>query len=202
MAKALTMPYGPYLAEALGMFTLTLAVALSLVSGAPELTPIVAALTLGLFVYTIGPVSGCHLNPAVTVGLWSVGRVKLREASLYVVVQCIGALLASGVAVWLSGVSPQPIVEDLMIVGVAELIGAAILVFGVAAVASAKVSPGASGVTVGGSLLLGIIIASTESSGLLNPAVALGVGSLSTMYVVGPLAGGIVGAWLYKWVSK
>jgi aquaporin Z len=187
-----------YLAELLGTFLLTLAVSVALTSGGPEVTPLVAALTLGVCVYTLGPVSGCHLNPGVTAGMWSIGRMRVNDAVAYVLAQCIGALLAMVAARGLVGVSPTPIALDLPVVGIAEALGTAILAFGVAAVALQRVSPGASGATVGGSLLLGILVASTSSNGVINPAVALGIGSLSFSYVLGPLVGGIVGAQLQK----
>ena len=59
------------IAEALGTFTLTLAVIASIQSGAaPIPTPAVAGLVVALFVYTVGWISGAHFNPAVTIGLW------------------------------------------------------------------------------------------------------------------------------------
>ena len=50
-------------------------------------------LTMG---YTIGPISGCHINPAVSIGLWSSGRFPARELPFYIFSQLSGALLASG----------------------------------------------------------------------------------------------------------
>jgi aquaporin Z len=53
-------------------------------------------LTLLTMAYAIGHVSGCHLNPAVTVGLWSGGRFPAREIPAYVVAQVVGAIVAAG----------------------------------------------------------------------------------------------------------
>ena len=59
------------------------------------------ALTFGLvvmaLVYALGDISGCHINPAVTTGLWAAGRFDRALVLPYVVCQCAGALLASGV---------------------------------------------------------------------------------------------------------
>ena len=54
------------------------------------------SLTFGLVVFAgvviTGPISGANLNPAVTVGLFAAGRVKLIRASLYIIVQCVGGI--------------------------------------------------------------------------------------------------------------
>ena len=83
-----------YLAEALGTFTLALVVALSIVTKFPIATPILAGLVLMLFVYSIGHISGAHINPAVTIGLWSIKKIKTNEALAYIVSQFIGAGIA------------------------------------------------------------------------------------------------------------
>jgi len=58
------------------------------------------ALAFGLTVltmaYTIGHISGCHLNPAVTVGLWAGGRFPAKDIPLYVIAQVLGAIAAAG----------------------------------------------------------------------------------------------------------
>jgi len=64
----------------------------------PVPTPIVAGLTLGLLVYTIGPISGCHINPAVTTGLFSIGKLEAPAAGGYIVAQVIGGSLTLGIA--------------------------------------------------------------------------------------------------------
>src|SRR4051794_13018699 len=52
-------------------------------------------LSLLTMAYTIGPISGCHLNPAVTVGIWAAGRFPARDIAPYVVAQVGGAIVAT-----------------------------------------------------------------------------------------------------------
>ena len=88
------MHYHKYAAEFLGTFALTFVVWLSVAFAMPFPTPVVAALTLGLFVYTVGGISGAHLNPAVSIGVYSAGKLKTNDAVFYVVCQLAGAAVA------------------------------------------------------------------------------------------------------------
>jgi len=196
------MSFRKYLAELVGTFGLTLAVSLSLVLGLPLATPLVAGLTLGLFVYTVGNVSGAHLNPAVTIGLASVKKIEPKEAVMYIIVQVVGALLAMLTTQWMTGDVPDLLVENSFAVGGAEALGAFFLVFGVSSVVFGKVKEAASGLTIGGSLLLGIMMTGGLSNGVLNPAVAIGIGSVSLMYLIGPVVGGLAAALLYEYIGK
>jgi aquaporin Z len=54
-------------------------------------------LTVVTMAYAIGPISGCHLNPAVSVGLWAGGRFPARKLLPYIVAQVLGAIAAGGV---------------------------------------------------------------------------------------------------------
>jgi len=63
-------------------------------------------LTLLTMAYTIGNISGCHINPAVTVGLAAGGRFKWSEAPAYVVAQVLGGIAASGVLLIIAGGRP------------------------------------------------------------------------------------------------
>jgi len=47
--------------------------------------------------YAIGPISGCHINPAITLGVWFSGRMKGKEAGLYMLAQVIGAIIGSAI---------------------------------------------------------------------------------------------------------
>lgn len=190
-------------AELVGTFFLTFGVGLSLLADLGLPTALVAALVLGLFVYTLGPVSGGHFNPAVTIGLLGIRKVSTHQAVRYIVAQVIGAALAMGAIGYVNGgqALALPLQNDLMI-AVAEALGAFVLVFGVTSVVHGKTPAEASGLVIGTSLLLGIFLSSIISNGVLNPAVALGIGSLNIMYVLGPVLGGLLGAQCYDWICK
>lgn len=189
-------------AELFGTFVLALAVLISITNVAfPIPTPVVAGLTLGLLVYTIGPISGCHINPAVTIGLASIGKTDLPTAGTYLVAQFIGAFGALGVGGLLLPEAAEVVAGDTARIGLSELLGAVIFLFGIGSVVLGRVPEAMTGVVIGGSLTLGISFAAHASNGVLNPAVALGIGSLSLAYVWGPVAGGIAGALLARALS-
>lgn len=199
------MHFNRYIAEAFGAFILTLAVGLSIATSSVVPTPVVAGLTLALLVYSMGGISGTHINPAVTIGLWSIKKIDWMEAVLYIIFQFVGATLA-----WLklryliTAVTPaltlQLTAANTMLVWEAEALGALIFGFGIASVVYHKTPTDASGIVVGGSLLLGILLASFGSNGILNPAVALGLGSLSVAYMIAPIIGMVIGMQLYRWL--
>src|SRR3989344_1260593 len=187
-----------YAAELLGTFLLALLVHLSLGSSFPVLTPVVAGLTLGLIVYMFGSVSGAHVNPAVTVGLAVIHKISWNDAAAYIVMQLTGGLLAMMVGNTLMGTQLDVIAGNTLSIGIAEALGAAILVLGVSSVVLGKAQKEASGLTIGTALTLGALTASSVSNGVVNPAVAVGIGSVSLAYIVGPLVGGAIAAFGYR----
>lgn len=192
------------MAEGIGTFALAFAVLLSASLETPMIaTPIIAGLVLGLFVYSIGHVSGCHINPAVTVGVWSLGKMKLNDAIYYIIAQAAGAVVALVVAsLLLGGPIAIGLVPESWLTFIAELIGTALFAFGIASVLYGKAAAGTSGLVIGGSLLLGTLVAVyLGSAGMLNPAVALALGSLSISYVGGAVIGSALGMWLYRKVG-
>jgi aquaporin Z len=187
-----------YFAELLGTFSLSLAVVVAVHAGGPISVPLVAGLTLGLFVYSLGHISGAHFNPAVTLGAWTVGKIKHHDAILYLIAQFIGAGLAMMVAVN-SGANISLIVANTGAIALAEIIGTFFFTFGIAAVVFGKTPAQMSGLTIGASLVLGVVVASAlGSNGVLNPAVAMALGSFNLMYLVGPIIGSILGMNVYR----
>src|SRR3989344_4260366 len=197
-----------YFAELLGTFLLTLVVSLSLSGNFPVPTPVLAALVLGLFVYTAGHISGAHINPAVTIGVWSMRKISLKDAVIYIVAQLIGATLA----IYAVGALYQEFGFNLNLqstwdvsVGLAEFFGTVFFTFGIAAVVSGKVPVDAQGVVIGGSLLLGLSIAASQSLAILSPAVALaflGASPALGVYILAPVLGSVVGMNLFRSLSK
>ena len=93
-----------YLAELVGTFVLTLfgcGTAVSLNCGVDTASVVGTALAFGIAVvamaYAIGGISGCHINPAITIGCLLSGRISGKDAAGYIVAQVIGAIVASSV---------------------------------------------------------------------------------------------------------
>lgn len=193
-----------YFAEFVGTFALTLVVALSLGRNLPLATPVLAGLTLGLFVYSIGHISGTHINPAVTLGAWAIGKIKPITALYYIVAQFIGAYVAAVIAANVMGGIPSSPAASNLAVGLAEALGTLFFTFGIASVIFKKTPEDAFGIVVGGSLALGIMIAAGVGSlGILNPAVAFGIGAPNILtYLLAPIVGSVLGMTLYKYLME
>ncbi len=169
------------LAELVGTFFLTLA---ALISG----SPFVVGLTLAAFVYAIGDISGCNINPAVTVALVTARRLSPMKGVYYIVVQIIGALLARLVAGLVGTLAPQYIAGNIF----AEFFGVAFLIVVVMSTTKNYISKGGSGVAIGAALAAGLV----TSKGILNPAVAIAMGQGLTQGLWAPLVAGVVFALL------
>lgn len=176
------------LAELTGTFFLTL-VALTV---APPVTPYAVGLTLLVFVYTIGSISGSHINPAVTVGLVASKRFPLVGGIIYIVAQIAGAMLARLVA----GLGLAGTLSDDYKAGSAglEFIGFGILILTVAATTESRVSKSGSGIAVGGALLAGLLL----SNGILNPAVAIAMRQANSPAVWATVISGVVFGLLFS----
>ncbi len=195
-----------YFAEGIGTFALSFIVlsAVSYTSTLPLVIPVIAGLTLGLFVYSIGAISGCHINPAVTLGLLSIKKITSKDAAFYIIAQFLGAMSAVVLAgvFMMTHAAPSSGTPFELSVFLAEMLGTAFFTFGIASVVYGNVKDEASGLVIGGSLLFGILLASLAgASGILNPAVALALNSLSLTYILAPIAGSIFGFQAYKFVA-
>lgn len=190
------------LAEALGTFALVFVVMTAVASGS-GITPWLAGLTLGIMVYAVGHISGTHINPGVTLGAWSIGKISMRGAISYIIAQFAGAALAMlvvgafmpDVGSMIAAAMPE---TGGIAVMLAEMIGMFFFTFGIASVIYKKTPSDFSGVVVGLSLTLGIMFAVIGSVGILNPAVAMGLGSFNLVYILGPIIGSVLGMNVYK----
>jgi len=195
-----------YLAEALGTGLLALVVGLSLAGGGITAfslsTAALASLAVGLFVYAIGGISGAHLNPAVTLGVLSVGKISRLDAIVYIVSQVIGAVVALIILQNLN-LAPQLGAENTTLAAFAEFLGTFTLTFAVATVVFGKISAGATGLVIGGALFLGIAFSVLlGANGVLNPAVAFVIGSFNLMYFFGQILGGVLGFITFRYLQK
>lgn len=165
----------------------------------PLFIGLAAGITLGVLTLTLGPVSGAHINPVVTLGLWTLRRIQTMQAVVYIAAQMVGGLAAWVLIKYFIGRDLDSLAGDTFEwkVFIAEAIGAAVFVFGVAAAHYQKLENGKAATVIGGSLLLGVLIASMASNALVNPTVAVAVQSWNWAYATGPLIGSVVGASLY-----
>ena len=165
------------------------------------------ALTFGLVVlamaYAVGNVSGAHLNPAVTVGLWAARRVPGRQVLPFVAAQLVGAFAAS--ALLFAMFPDHPTLGATLPHGppwhsfVLEVWLTAVLVFVILAVTIAEPSVRAlGGVIVGAVIALEALFAGPISGASMNPARSLAPAILSGsaqhlwMYLVAPLVGALI----------
>ena len=217
---------GAGLAELVGTFILVYggtAVAVGAILARPTAGPaydsLAVALAFGLalaaVVAAIGHVSGAHVNPAVTLGMAATGKFPWRYAPIYVGAQLVGAVLAA-LATWvtfggagargeakLAATYPAQGVGDLQAF-VVEVFITFILVFVVMAVATDDRAPAAiAPIAVGFALAVGVFIAGPVTGGSVNPARSLGPMIVATdltsvwLYVLGPIVGGVLAAFLY-----
>jgi glycerol uptake facilitator-like aquaporin len=196
-----------YIAEFAGTCALTLAVFGSIALEGNIPGALSAGIVLGLLVFTIGKVSGAHVNPAVTLGALSLKKISRQDAAFYILAQFAGAALAI-IFAKINGMTP-PLVGDFSSHAlIAEILGTILFTFGIASVVfsseatASKASDISAPLVIGGSLTIGATIASgLGSNGVLNPAVAFGLGTFGWAYLIGPIVGSLIGMWLYVYMN-
>jgi aquaporin Z len=200
----------PYFAEAIGTFCLvfagTGAVIIDSISGG-VITHVGVALTFGLIVlamiYTVGDVSGAHLNPAVTIGFAVARRFALRSVLPYLLSQSVGAFAASGLLrilfpghATLGATLPSgPVMQSFIL----ETVLTAMLMFVILCVSTGAKEKGiTAGIAVGAVIGLEAMFAGPISGASMNPirslAPALVSGHLEHLwvYIFGPVLGALI----------
>lgn len=159
-----------------------------------------AGLALTLLVVALAGISGAVFNPALTIGLWTVRKLKTLQAVSYIIAQFAGAAAAWYLFVYFTnlGEAKNNSTYNARFL-VAETVGTFVFSFAVAAAVYQRLSLGLKAFMVGGGLTAGALVASLGSMGVLNPAVAFSVHQFGWgTYVLGPVLGAVVGFNLYN----
>ncbi len=220
-----------YLAEAFGTFWLVLGGCGSavLAAGFPDvgIGLLGVALAFGLTVLTmafaIGHISGCHLNPAVTVGLWAGGRFDTKDVAPYIIAQVIGGLIAGGILYVIatgqagfdvvgSGFAANGYGEhspgqySMLAALVSEIVMTMMFLIVIMGATDKRAPQGFAPIAIGLCLTLIHLISIPVTNTSVNPArstaVAMYVGDWAVsqlwLFWVAPIVGGVLGAVIYK----
>ncbi|KAF5752799.1 putative Aquaporin NIP1.1 [Tripterygium wilfordii] len=173
---------------------------------------IVWGLVVMVLVYSVGHISGAHLNPAVTIAHATCKRFPWKQVPPYALCQLVGSTLAAGtLRLLFSGKQEQfagtiPAGSDMQSF-VIEFIITFYLMFVISGVATDNRAIGElAGLAVGATILLNVMIAGPVSGASMNPARSLGPAIVSGeykgiwVYLVAPTVGAIAGAWVYNMV--
>lgn len=217
-----------YLAEMVGTMVLVLmgcGAAVSLGCNPAEAETVVGtAMAFGLAVvamaYTIGGISGCHINPAITLGVYLSGRMSGKDAVNYVIYQCIGGVIGAALLYLLTsvagivgtGANDLQAINDVQTISVwgglaAEVIFTFVFVLVVLGVtAKTNTASALGGLAIGLSLALVHLACIRYTGTSVNPARSIGPalfqgGSALTnlwIFIVGPLVGGALAAGVWR----
>lgn len=216
MAEAASSRLDPRhcIAEALGTFVLVvLGPGAAMVAGNTQAfghagVALAFGLAVTIVIVATGHLGGAHINPAVTVGLWSVGKFPGRRVLPYVISQCAGAVAASAVLVWILGfdggvgaTTPAlPIPQSFVV----EAGYSAILAFVILGATDTRNVPGVAPFAIGATVFAGALVTGPLTGGSFNPARTLGpavIGGVWTahwLYWLAPMAGMIAAMHLYQ----
>ncbi len=203
-------------AEFIGTFAL---IFIGAGAGALKIGVVGVALAHGLvvltFAYAYGHISGTHINPAVTIGLWVGKQIDTASAVAYIVLQLIGGIVGALVLAFVLGGTESGLGATELMGGITPLQGLVVetilTFFWVNAVFNTTVSGKAGNfapIAIGLTLTLSILIGGPLTGGSLNPARTIGPAVVSGnfaniwLYLVGPILGAVLAALLYMGLLK
>jgi aquaporin Z len=218
-----------YLAELLGTFVLVFIGTGSAVVAGTYIGFLGIALAFGLsvlvMVYAIGPISGCHINPAITIAMLAGGKISAKDATAYIVVQCVGAVLASllllsimtghpGYDLATNGLGQNgygdasPAHYSLLSGFIAEVILTFIFLLVIFGATSSKAPAGFAGIPIGLSLAIIHMVSIPITGTSVNPARSLGpalvVGGTALaqlwLFIAAPIIGALIAAFAWKYL--
>ena len=213
-------------AEAVGTFALVLALCGTLLLAPPGIAPVAAALAAGGAVVAVtaafAPISGAHLNPAVTLGLIAAGRLDSTRAPFLILGQCLGALAAAAVLAFIVAGAAQPPRGGMAAIangyggtfGMAavftvELVATALLVLAVVGMGGRRAPATVAPLAIGLATVSLYLIAIPVSGGGLNPARSLAIAPFAGttailqlwVFWVAPILGAILGGVLGRFLT-
>jgi aquaporin Z len=183
-------------------------------------------LTVLTMAYAIGHISGCHLNPAVSIGLWAGGRFPAKQLLPYIVAQVLGGIVAGGVLYLIASgkagfdVSAgfaangygahSPGGYSLSAALVAEVVMSMMFLVVILGATDARAPKGFAPLPIGFALTLIHLITIPVTNTSVNPArstgVALYVGDWALgqlwLFWLAPIAGALLGAAIYRFIGK
>ncbi len=216
-----------YLAELIGTFVLVLMGCGSAVIAGSHIGFLGISFAFGIsvlaMVYAIGPISGCHINPAITVAMAVAGKINGKDTVGYIVAQCLGAIIAgaillaiasgkAGYDVAVNGLGQNgyalhsPDQYSLAAGFIAELVFTFIFLIVIFGATHQKAPAGFAGVAIGLTLflihLVGIPITGTSVNPArsLGPAIFAGADAIAQLwlFIVAPIVGAIIAALVWK----
>lgn len=166
-------------------------------------------LAVTLVVASTGHIGGAHINPAVTLGFWSIGRFRSSDVLPYIVAQCVGAVLASFLCGWLLGpvgsfgatIPALPLAQSFVVeMGYTGVLGFVIMGVATDERTPTAVAPFAIGITVfAGALVTGPLTGgSFNPARSLGPALASGNWTAHWLYWLAPIVGMVLAMHFYE----
>ena len=217
-----------YISELIGTMVLVLFGCGSAAIAGSVLGNLGIAMAFGLSIvamaYVIGDISGCHINPAVSIGMWIDGRMEAKELIMYIVFQCIGAII--GTALLATLINTAPSLGGYMATGlgqngfgaassvginvygalITEIILTFVFVFTVLGVTRSEKTSVVAGIVIGLTLafvhIMGIPLTGTSVNPArsLGPALFMGGVALQQVWVfiVAPIVGAVIAGLAHK----
>lgn len=212
-----------YIAEFIGTFVLVLfACGTAAVVGCSAengtgylLTALAFGLVIVAMAYSIGNISGCHINPAVSIAMLVSGKMNIKDFIGYIVAQFLGATAGAAVLMALvgkeSGLGANALYNDSIGLSVlVEIILTFVFVIAILGVTSKIENSSVAGIVIGLSLTLVHILGISFTGTSVNPARSFGPALLVGgdaladvwVFIVAPLIGGVLAALVYKFLSS
>ncbi|MCW4025575.1 MAG: aquaporin Z [Candidatus Bathyarchaeota archaeon] len=211
-----------YMAELIGTLVLVLMGCGSATIAGQAVGNLGIAFAFGLavliMVYTIGNISGCHINPAISISMFIAGKLSLKDTGLYIIFQCIGAIIGAGILYMIAIGNPSFNLSinglganmystySLISVFITEVVFTFIFILVVHGATHERTPKGFAGLAIGLALTLVHIVTipidgtSVNPARSLGPAVFVGGTALNQLWVffVAPIIGGILAALVWK----